>query len=128
MRIAAGILMMVVGLASSGTLSFLVDIFGESVIGISVPLLLLLLAIILGGGIGTFIKKAYSLALVGAICSVLLAFTFTVTQLLAFLLPFHHYAHPAAAIIGTIFPGMILTLIGILAVVFLTKRRGEFQA
>ena len=123
MRVTAGILMILVGLTSFATLYSLVDIFGETTSIVFVFLCFLSLGLTWGGGICAFTKKAYWWALFGAICSVIVAFTFTITSLSTFPVPLRS----GASVVGATTLGIIFVLMGILAVIFLTKRRGEFQ-
>jgi hypothetical protein len=122
MRITAAILMVMAGSTSSVIVtSELVDIFrfGETTSIVFVFLCLLSLGLIWGGGISASRKKAYRWALSGAICSVLVAFTYTLTSTLTSLLRFPF------SLIG---PSIAFTMMGILALIFLIKSKGEFQS
>ena len=120
MRIAAGILMIIVGLTLFATVENIHQIFGTTEF---VPVSLILFGLILAGAVNAFRRASYGWALAGAILSVIIAVIFTVTSLLTFPVA-------AATLGGTIgtatFYIMFLSL-GILAVIFLTKRKGEFD-
>lgn len=105
MRKAAGILMIIVGCTVPGLSQSLFEIFGETTNSISVPLGLLLLGLTIGGGISAFRRKHWGLALAGAICSVFIGFAMLIFP-----------------VFGLMFPPM-----GILAVIFLAKRKYEFE-
>ena len=106
MRVAAGILMIIVGFMSLSLSYLLVEMFGETANNIIVPLCLLLLGLTLGGGSSAFKKKYYWWALAGAICSV-----------------FTGFLH---VLFGEL--GFILLPMGILALILLIKRKGEFDS
>ena len=67
--------MIIAGFMSLSLISFLGEMFGETVNSIVVPLCLLLLGLTLGGGSCAFQKKYYWWALAGAICSLLFPLT-----------------------------------------------------
>lgn len=123
MRVTAGILMMAVGLTSFATFYSLVEIFGDTISGIFVPLCLLSLSLTVGGGICAFGKRAYWWALTGAILSIIIAFTFLITSLSTFPIPLHS----GASILGASLLGIIFIVMAMLALIFLIMRRGEFK-
>lgn len=127
MRVTAGILTIIVGFAALPTIQSLVEMFGETVESAFVPLCLLVLGIIILGAISIFSRRRWWLALTGAYFSICVSITFTITSLLAPAIPFSEYANPSAAFIGSSIPGIIVFLMGILAVIFLTKRKYEFE-
>ena len=113
MRIAAGILIIIVGLTTpaiaqtvaemvAGTTDF--EAVGSAGATMVLPVLLLL-GLTIGGGFCAVRKKQWRWALSGAICSAFIGFA------------------------GLIFVplGLILFLMGMLAVIFLLKRKGEFD-
>ena len=135
-RIAAGILMIIVGifsLSTPGMIAQALDLTATEIVGSAwiVCLALFLLGWIGGGGICAFIKKAWWWALSGAICSVLVGVIYTITSLITFPLPFYSFGKSNAAIAGTVIGaaiiGCVLTLMGILAFIFLRKSKGQFR-
>ena len=114
--------MILLGFTSPATCQQLVEMFGETTSDIFVPLSVLSLGLPLAGGICALKKKAYWWALSGAICSVLVAFTFTITSLLTFPGPLHS----GASVLGASLLGIIFIIMGILAIIFLTMRKDEF--
>ena len=123
MRIAAGILMIIVGFTSFATAQTLVEMFGETTGSVFVPLTFLALGLTWGGGICVFRKKAYWWALSGAICSMIIASTLTITSLSTFPFPLRF----GASMVGTSLFYIIFVLMAILALIFLIKRKGDFQ-
>ena len=115
MRIAAGILMIIVGLTLPAIVQNVVEMIAkttadpfETAGSLGAPTVLpvfLLLGLTVGGGICAFIKKHWWWALSGAICSVFIGFAMLIFP-----------------VFGLIFPPM-----GILAVIFLVKRKSQFD-
>ena len=127
MRKAAGILMIIVGCTLPAISAYLYEMLGETANSISIPLGFVLLGLIIGSGVCAFKKRHWGLALAGAICALCVAVTLAITSLLTFPIPFSYYTHPDAALFGASILGIIFILMGILAVVFLTKRKYEFE-
>jgi len=116
MRIAAGILMILVGFLSIAILGTMADVLARVAMVVPIDLdegtqwmvglTFLLLGLTWGGAICAFRKRAYWWALVGVICSMLIGFLTFVFGIL----------------------GYIFFTMAILALIFLIKRKGEFQA
>jgi len=113
MRIVVGILMIIMGICGLSIPGFLTEQFTK-VMGVETAfemtqgitwLSLLLLGLTIGGGISTFIKKHWWWAFSGAICSMFIAFAMLI--------------YP---VFGLIFPPM-----AILVLIFLIKRKHEFE-
>jgi len=121
MRIIAGIMMMIVSFTLFASVGFLTTSLGET--GGFVLLSLLLVIFVWGNAIDVFMRKRWKWAFSGAICSVLIAFTFAITSLLTFPFPFHSWG----SFVGASLLGIISILMGILAVVFLIKCKSEFR-
>lgn len=130
MRIIAGILMMIVSFTLFASVGFLTTSIGAT--GGLTLLSLLLVVFVWGNAIDVFMRKRWKWAFTGAICSVLIAFTFAITLLLQSLLelplPLRSYQNPSAIVLGTIMVGVPFVLMSILSVVFLMKRKREFQS
>ena len=113
MRIAAGILMIIVGITTPAlTQNVLVMVAGttdyDTIAGLGAPTVLpvlILLGLTVVGGFCTFRKKCWWLALSGAICSAFIGL--------------------ANLFFG--FFGFIFLSMGALAVIFLVKRKCEFD-
>jgi len=120
-RIAAGILMIIVGLTLPGLTQTVVELIAETVASIleadpvetvfslgkwTVLPVILLLGLTVGGGICAFLKKHWWWALSGAICSVFIGFAMLIFP-----------------VFGLIFPPM-----GVLAVVFVCRRKREWES
>jgi len=120
MRIAAGILMIVVGLTLFAIVENMHQIFGTTT---PVTLSLLLFSLILAGAINAFKSASYGWALAGAILSMIIVVIFTVTSLLT--------TSVAASSLGSIMGHatfyLIWLILGILPIIFLIKRKGEFD-
>jgi len=110
MRKAAGIFTIIVGICTIAVYATIT----ERIIGAGIPfeaaietmpLVFLLLGLTIGGSICAFRKRYWGLALTGAICSVFIGF--------------------ATFVFGII--GYIFFPMGILAVIFLAKRKYEFD-
>jgi hypothetical protein len=137
MRIAAGILMIIVSAMSIVVPSDLTSAVGlrvtnsteayvsftmaaNSLIVISS---LVLLVFIVGGGICALRKKAWWWALYAAIGCMILG----VMDAMLSLLQIPPLYHDVAGAMGITFVGIIGMLAGLLAIIFLVERRGEFQ-
>lgn len=132
MRKAAGILMILLGIVSASTPLMIAQSLGLTIEEIFVARWigysgLFLLSLIVGGGICAFIKKAWWWALSGAICSVLVGITYIIFLPLSLPTPPPHYSYPATSVVGSALLGVLFTLMGILAIIFLIMRRGEFE-
>lgn len=124
MRIAAGIILIVIGVCSVVLPIKIADVLALNVVESSWGVLLLglfLMVLIIGGGIWALVKKGWGWAFSGAICSVLVGLTYTIVDLFN-LSP----AAPFAFALGYASIGILIGLIGILAVIFLVKSKGEF--
>jgi hypothetical protein len=137
MRIAAGILMIIASAMSIVVPSDLTSEVGLRVTdsteayvsfmlasnSLIVPLSLVLLVFIVGGGICALRKKVWWWALAGAIgCTILGVADATLS-----LLQIPPLYHDVAGAMGITFVGTIAMLAGILAIIFLIKRKGEFE-
>ena len=133
MRKAAGIMLIVFGALSlivTGTVQDVIAWEGATSIeefasirfdmGVqAVPAELLLIALIVGGGICTLLKKVYWWAFSGAFCLVLAGITGA-----AFYASRHASLDGA---LGGMMTGGLYALPGLLAVIFLAIRKGEFR-
>jgi len=132
MRKAAGIMLIILGLVSWQVPAQIVNSIAweratsiEDFVRISsemgTPMVLaglLLIALIVGGGICALRKKAYWWALSGAVCLILAGIT-----LGAF---WPHFGDPVGGRLAGVLMGVLYALPGLLAVMFLEKRKSEF--
>ena len=137
MRMAAGILMIIVSFMSFAVpqqlaeeLAFRIadsaETYASLVIessGWIVFSSLVSLGLIAGGGICALIKKAWWWALSGAIGCAIIGLIHAMLSLLTTPPTYHN----VAGAVGAATLGIICILVGILAVIFLIMRRGEFQ-
>ena len=133
MRVAAGILMIIVSFMSvyapiklAEQVSFILESSYEtysSLNGWIIFSVLVSLGLIAGGGICALIKKAWWWALSGAIGCAIIGLIHAMLSLLTTPPTYHN----VAGAVGAATLGIICILVGILAVIFLIMRRGEFQ-
>ena len=137
MRIAAGIMMIVVGFFSFVVPQGLTEEVGLRISGSTGDLASFMMAssgsivfssiifavLTIGGGICALAKKSWWWALSGAICCVILGVIDAMISLLR-IPPFYHNV---AGAVGASLIGVIGIIGGILAVIFLIKRRGIFD-
>jgi len=133
MRKAAGIMLIILGLVSWQVPAQIVNAVAweratsiEDFVRISsemaTPMVLaglLLIVLIVGGGVCALRKKAYWWALSGAVCLILAGIT-----LGAF---WPHFHDPVGGRLAGVLMGVLYAVPGLLAVIFLVKREGEFQ-
>ncbi|MFO7997328.1 MAG: hypothetical protein R6U93_09405 [Dehalococcoidia bacterium] len=130
MRIAAGIVLMIIGVFSAGAPQALATAIAmarmESPTAYPAAfieaLTVLMIGLVVGGGTCVLLKRAWWWAFVASLCAVVVG---VITVL------FPHYAPfgPWILLIPTgwyVFTGVLVTLLSALLVVFLVKRRNEF--
>ena len=131
MRKAAGIILIILGLFSWQVPAQVVNTIAwgratsiEDFVRISsemgIPMVLigvLLVVVIVGAGISALRKRAYWWALSGAVCLIIGGIVLGVF--------WPHFGDPAGMLAGVLV-GMLFALPGLLAVIFLEKRKGEF--
>ena len=136
MRIAAGILMIIASTLSivvpqnlTEELAFRVTDSSEAYVsfmmassGFIVWSVVVFLILIVGGAVSAFRRKAWWWALSGGIGCVILGAMYAMLSLLR-IPPLYHNVAGAT---GAAFIGIIGMLAGILAIIFLVKRNGEF--
>jgi len=123
MRIAAGIMMMIVGFAQAATVTNLVELFEFDILYVVGFFWLLSMGLTWGGGVCAFRKKAYGWALAGAVWSIIGALALSITSVLT-----GPYPYPVYPILpGTVIFYGIFIVMSILALIFLVKREGEFE-
>jgi hypothetical protein len=137
MRMAAGILMIIVSAMSIVVPSDLTAELGLRVTdsaeayasfmmasnNLMVPSSLVLLVFIVGGGICALRKKVWWWALSGAIGCAILGVIYAMLDLLK-VPPLYHNV---AGAMGAALIGIVCMLAGILAIIFLIKRKGNFE-
>jgi len=136
MRIAAGIMMIAVGVLSFAVPQGLTTEVGLRISGSTGDLTSFMMAssgfivflssvfavLTIGGGICAFVKKSWWWALLGAIGCVILG----VIQAMISLLTIPPFYHNAAGAVGASLIGIIAMIAGILAVIFLIERKDVF--
>ncbi|MFP3898981.1 MAG: hypothetical protein ACLFVD_06690 [Dehalococcoidia bacterium] len=132
MRIAAGIMLIIIGVFSAGAPQALARAIAmarmESAAAYPSVLIeastVLVIGLIVGGGTCILLKRAWWWAFVAGLCAVVVGI---ITVLFPVFTPFRPWvlAIPSD---WYIFTGVLVTVLASLLVIFLVKRRGEFQS
>jgi len=123
MRIAAGIILLILG--ATGVVASLLSLWYETLPALAV-VVLLIGASIAGGGISAIRRKVYWWPLTAAICLVIVAITSTVVIMSSPTMPWDERTL-AQRLLGTVPIWGGCGLPSLLALIFLMKRRPEFQ-
>jgi|GEM_PF-1211350 len=123
MRIAAGVMLIVFGVLSVGAVIFIQPPTGSEQAWVALPLM----GLIVAGGICALVKRGYWWAFSGAVGLLVVGTIFVAFYIAA---RYWGVAGPIPAVTRSVrlaAAGALYNLPGLLALVFLVKRKGEFQ-